>query len=166
MNYSWYSIIHTEQKRPNKFELTLKANTIVILLFLCFRTGDGQSTCAAGEYMCGDRECILQELVCNNEVDCNDGLDEYRCGELKTQQAAICLLKNATIFCRLMIKITYHFYWCIWRLKVGNCEWFTLWNAAFKNCLVYEAGSRIYWSAELLMFRVIMLPISCQTVWI
>lgn len=56
--------------------------------------------------MCGDGECILQELVCNNEVDCNDGLDEYRCGKLKTQQAAICLLKNATIFCRLMIKIT------------------------------------------------------------
>eukprot|EP01084_Bolivina_argentea_P089169 160942_1 len=34
--------------------------------------------CKKGEFKCGDGECIWYGLLCNGDLDCNDGSDEHR----------------------------------------------------------------------------------------
>ena len=36
--------------------------------------------CASGGFRCTDGSCIPSEWVCDDQDDCNDGLDEQNCG--------------------------------------------------------------------------------------
>ena len=37
--------------------------------------------CAPDDMVCGNKNCIKQEWVCDGEDDCGDGTDESNCGE-------------------------------------------------------------------------------------
>ena len=41
------------------------------------------ATCAADQFTCSNKRCILSTLICDSENDCGDSSDEVDCEEIQ-----------------------------------------------------------------------------------
>lgn len=54
----------------------------------CGSTPFPARTCGAGQFTCGSKECVNDELRCNDIPDCGDASDEHHCPSTTTTTTA------------------------------------------------------------------------------